>query len=638
MKKNIFLVVALLLLGCAGSMIKYPEALDRISEEELIQGANAVVVFDSTEIRVARDGTSSATKHELVKVLTSLGRKQFGEATFSYIAIYDTVVVEGAWVIKPDKKVVKVPKTAITDMPMPAWEGSKFYIPNLRFVKIAFPELEDGGALMYRVKTITHNAPFDSTFDYWELFEGTEPIKNKVLKIMVPVDMKLRYTVENGTVEHTETTSGKNMLHTWTRTNVPRVVSEPSMPPFENIVTKLLVTCTDSWKDYSRWYYQISEPNLVPDTAITNTVAEVTATAKTRNDTIKMLYEYVCKEIRYVETELIGKKGGYEPAPAIFTFKNKYGVCRDKAALLVSLLRTAGVKESYMVLTNPGILEMKPDMPVSSQFNHAIVAIKTDTGFCYLDPTAEHSAEYLVAYEHDKPVLVCTESGEGIAKTPPPVAADNLTEILSETELDKDGTLRGFTRITATGINDYGLRYMFQMLPGEQLEQYFLNTLKTLSSKTTLDSMKHTDPQDFAIPMQVTLYFTAPDFVLKIGKEWHISSSSARAGQQPGSMWSLSERKYPLYMWVISTSHSVSSMKYPGNLSVKSLPEDQTINDAFIMYLRKMSKTEKKNMIVSENEFSFKKNLVPSDQYPGVKENMQKIEEFESQEIVLEEK
>ena len=58
----------------------------------------------------------------------------------------------------------------------------------------------------------------------------------------------------------------------------------------------------------------------------------------------------------------------------------KYGVCRDKAALLVSLLRTAGLN-SYPVLINVGT-KMDPDVP-DPFFNHAIVSVELQQGQIY---------------------------------------------------------------------------------------------------------------------------------------------------------------------------------------------------------------------------------------------------------------
>jgi len=635
MKKLIPIAIAITLLCCSAG-VKYPTILNEVVEGTYA-GANSVIVFDSTNIFLNRDGTGTTITHKLVKVFNAIGRKEFSEASFAYISLYDTVIILDAKVIKPDKKIIRVPKTAITDMPMPAWEGSKFYIPNLKIVKITFPELADGGAIEYKVKTITHNAPFDSTFDYWDLFEATEPIKVKVLNLSLPRDMRLKWVSENGGLMYNQKIADNRTLDTWEANDVAKVFMEPSMPPLENVLTKLLITCTDSWQDYSRWYHKLSEPKLIPDTAVVNKVNELTANVQTKDDTIRSLYEFVNQEIRYVETKLVGKSGGYEPARVGFTFKNRYGVCRDKAALLVAMLRTAGIKNSYMVLTNPMILRMKEDMPVASQFNHAIVAITTDTGIVYLDPTAEHSVDYLVSFEDAKPVLVCTEEGKNIDMTPSRPPEVNLTDANVAARLDEKGNLNETITIKASGMIDYQLRYLCQMMTREQIEQLFLSSFKQTYPNAKLDSFKTTDPKDFKTPMRLALFITIPDYVLKIGKEWHLSPGKGVSsfGAAKG-VWNLSERRYPLYLWVKTASIAKSVIKFPDKLRIKSLPGEFYYEDDAI----KTNITYKgtKGEITGESIFIFKTPEQSPDQYQSTKNCMEKIEEYQNQEIILEEK
>ena len=63
---------------------------------------------------------------------------------------------------------------------------------------------------------------------------------------------------------------------------------------------------------------------------------------------------------------------GYAPHDVHITFDNRYGVCRDKAALLVAMLRIAGF-EAYPVLIHVGP-KKDEDVPLP-YFNHAIAAV-----------------------------------------------------------------------------------------------------------------------------------------------------------------------------------------------------------------------------------------------------------------------
>ncbi len=634
--KKLLMLGGLLLLTCTAGL-RYPLVLDEVAGNDKYSKANALIVFDSTNIELHRDGTNHIRYHKLVQVFNSLGRKDFGEVTFSYITIYDTIKVLYAAVITPARKVIRVPEDNITDMPMPAWEGSKFYIPNLRIVKIVFPELMDGGAIEYVVESINHNPPFDSTFDWWELFETTEPIREKVLRLSLPFDMPLKYRVENGEISHTDTIIKNRKVHTWQKNDVAKVVMEPSMPPLSTVLTKLLFTCTNFWEDYSRRYYRMSEPKLIPDSVLIDKTEDLVQNARTFDDTVRALYEYVNKEVRYVETRLIGKKGGYEPAPVSFTFRNKYGVCRDKAALLVSMLRTAGIKKAYMVLTNPFIEKMAKDMPVVSQFNHAIVAIETDTGYIYLDPTVEGSVEYLMPFEDGKAVLVATKKGEDIAQTPVRPPEVNLADITASGELTLDKTLHQTLLIKGRGLIDLQLRRLVQMMTSEQIKQIFLKGLKEQYPQARIDSIQSSEPKNFSKQMEIKVFITIPDYVLKIGKEWHLTSgrtSSLSFGAQ--GIWNLEERKYPLFMGIKVATRVRSVLKYSKMLRIKSLPEEFIYDDdSFRAHIRYAGKN---GVIENETEIVFKQVQYDPDKYLQVKKCIKKLEEYQGKEVVLVEK
>ena len=64
---------------------------------------------------------------------------------------------------------------------------------------------------------------------------------------------------------------------------------------------------------------------------------------------------------------------GYAPHDVSITFDNRYGVCRDKAALLTAMLRIAG-HNAFPVLIHAGA-KLDPEVP-QPFFNHAVVAVE----------------------------------------------------------------------------------------------------------------------------------------------------------------------------------------------------------------------------------------------------------------------
>jgi transglutaminase-like putative cysteine protease len=115
------------------------------------------------------------------------------------------------------------------------------------------------------------------------------------------------------------------------------------------------------------------------------TVETLTAGAKTDLDKVKALFYHVSKKVRYMGLTPEKDRPGYEPHDVKITFEKQYGVCRDKAALLVALLRTAGLN-SYPVLINVGT-HKDQEVP-DADFNHAIVSVELKPReYVLMDPT-----------------------------------------------------------------------------------------------------------------------------------------------------------------------------------------------------------------------------------------------------------
>ena len=88
---------------------------------------------------------------------------------------------------------------------------------------------------------------------------------------------------------------------------------------------------------------------------------------------IDALYTYVSRQIRYVAIEI--GVGGYQPHLPADVYKNKYGDCKDKATLLISMLDKIGLRGYPALVGTRGDVEADPAAPTLATFDHMIVAL-----------------------------------------------------------------------------------------------------------------------------------------------------------------------------------------------------------------------------------------------------------------------
>lgn len=77
------------------------------------------------------------------------------------------------------------------------------------------------------------------------------------------------------------------------------------------------------------------------------------------------------------------------PQKARDVFVTRIGDCKDKAALGIAMLRSAGFTANF-VLVNARYEGLNKHMLPSIAFNHAIVSVATQEGTLYLDLTAQN--------------------------------------------------------------------------------------------------------------------------------------------------------------------------------------------------------------------------------------------------------
>jgi len=128
------------------------------------------------------------------------------------------------------------------------------------------------------------------------------------------------------------------------------------MASSSDVRCKLVLATLNDWHAKARWFHEANEPSFKTDVAIKAMVRELVGAPDekrmTDEEKIASLNHWVAENVRYVGNSR-GAHEGYTTHPAIETFRDRGGVCKDKAGLLVAMLRVAGF-DSYIVMTQAG--------------------------------------------------------------------------------------------------------------------------------------------------------------------------------------------------------------------------------------------------------------------------------------------
>jgi len=465
------------------------------------------------------DGTYKMYDDVYVKVLTEKGKRSNRQISFYYTLPYSTVKIETLEIIKPSGKIIPInieenSREVINRGQMSA----NIYNPNSKILKAGIPGLEIGDIVHYITFTDTVKARVPDTFSDYSVFEYDLPILNTTYEVVAPLDkplvnVELKDAVKD-TVTFSETQNKDTLTYKWVVLNVPKAFPEPSMPVMHTVVQRLLVSTISDWQDISKWYWKLCLPHIEATTPeMKKKVEELVSGCENSSQKITNIFNFVSQEIRYMGITPEKESPGYEPHDSSMTFENRYGVCRDKATLLVSMLRLAGF-EAFPIIINAG--PKKDEEVPQPYFNHAITAVKGDNGeYILMDSTDESTKRLLPSYLSDCSYLVATPQGDPLRTSPIIPAEENMMIIDNIGSIDEKGTLNVDTKLKFNGINDNAYRGYFAKQKPEDVKKYFERVLSGSISGAKLKdfAVRPVDMLDTSTSLSVNLSYSVDNYV-----------------------------------------------------------------------------------------------------------------------------
>jgi transglutaminase-like putative cysteine protease len=552
---------------------------------------------DGKSMRFYRpDGTGLSQDETFVKVLTEKGRRDNRTLSFSFMLPYSTESVAKLEVIAPDGKVLPVDvaansKESIDDSQM----AENIYDPNDRVLRVNIPKLEIGDIVHLVARQTTERPLIPGEFDDLNVFEGNGYIRHISYEVHAPAtDPLQRIALRDevpGTVNSSAGTNADNSLfYHWEIKDVPRMYDEADMPPYEMVLQRLFVSTTPNWQAISRWYWNLSQSHLNATTPeMKQTVAQLTAGKLTDMDRIHALFYYVSKNIRYMGLTPEKDRPGFEPHDVGITYDKKYGVCRDKAALLVSMLRIAGFK-AYPILINIGA---KLDQKVPEvDFDHAIACVELKKGeYQLMDPTDENTRDLLPSYDCNRSFLVCRAEGDDLRTSPVPPVDQHLMRVKTTGVLQANGQIQAKSELSFEGVNDDEYRNAFSHMKPDDEERFFDRALKSAMPGAKLISWKllPANMLDMSAKLHAELEYSVDGMAVDGGGKAVVSLPWI--GKQFGVVnfllagADLEKRKYPLETGLTcGLQESINLQLADGFAGPIAMPSASSADDAALSY------------------------------------------------------
>jgi cellulose synthase operon protein C len=337
-----------------------------------------------------------------------------------YLDQHRTLESLAATATRPDGEVLKVARRALDTVE----HAADYELHSSRkFRTVTFPDVPAGSvlALDYEVREQPY---FPAGFEMLSLSAPTESLRVEVRG--GGAGWRWRLDGKPAGLEVRETPGGVVV----TGRNLPRLVPPDLAPDSAGSGAVLRYAWGDlqSWEAVGRWYGRLVAEVPHDAAAVRDKARELTAGKATPREKAEALTAFARRQVRYVAVEV--GIGGYRPSAPQEVLGRRWGDCKDKAFLLVDLLREAGI-EAWPVLIQGGAGDrVDREFPSPHQFNHAIVAISPSGlgleedapvagGYLFLDATQTWGGlSWLQPAVQDQDALVVRDGKGILVRTP----------------------------------------------------------------------------------------------------------------------------------------------------------------------------------------------------------------------------
>ncbi len=593
--------------------------------KEMLTG-NAIDVYHEYSFTGKSDGSSE----EIIQWTTLYNDKnalQNADIKIPYNSTYETIEVLSGRVLQPDGEIVKIGKESTRRESYLELLELKIYSDQMLLI-ITPPSLKPGSIVDVVVKRKEKHYLMKNEF--WGDFypQRNHGLWSWTATFRAPVNKHFIIKSFNIEEQPTEIIHSKMREIEYSGGPNKEIKYEVLMPPITNILPRIAFSTIYSFDEMGKWYYNEIKSKANQSKGITMTVASLTLGTDDEYQQIKKICGFVRDMIRYVglefgETSII-------PTDASDVLACRYGDCKDKSILLISMLKTIGIDAYFVLLSG---FENGPeitDIPLFDQFSHAIVYIPKYN--LWVDPTNPFMSIGQIGYNYQgRNAFVMSDTCAKWLKIPADPSEKNSTDSYLKIDIDAKGNATINGRDTNKGLMASAIRATYALVPENLRETMIKSVVSAKLPGAENISVKYIDIDSIDKPVICSTYATCENFAKKTKGLMIIDLPIDNTSYDIKSF--LDSREKDIYLPYSGEYSSDIEITFPNEYAFTEKPYDESISTSFAQYRVQLSCS--KNKIKISSYYKITDRAISKDQFADYKKLMESRDDSNRNRIIL---
>jgi len=280
-------------------------------------------------------------------------------------------------------------------------------------------DIRKGDRIEYSYTVTGRNPIFNNRYSGFMFLQYYQTVAHQYTSVIFSSNHKMNMKLFNKAEKPVITEAGGFKRYEWETFQIKPALYDENAPSWYDGRDYVQLSDYDNWSDVINWAMSINPPKLTLSGELAEQVAKLKKDAgDDKEKYFRSAVKTVQDEVRYMGIEL-GEYSHRANNPEK-VFSQRYGDCKDKSLLLVSMLRANGI-DANMVLINSGGDDLNKYLPAHNLFDHATVVAEVNGKQVWVDPTIGYQRGkgtdiYYPSYGEG---LILKAGNTGLTKIPP---------------------------------------------------------------------------------------------------------------------------------------------------------------------------------------------------------------------------
>lgn len=322
--------------------------------------------------------------HYAQKITNEDGLQSASQISLDFDPSYQNVKLHNIELVRHDKTITKL-DTATISVIQREKELEYSIFDGRKTVSIILDDIRVGDRIEYDYTIEGYNPALAGYFFGGLDLQWSVPVKQIFYQIIFPSNKTLYFKSHQTQKNFMATELGKNIQYRYLATDVTSLHLDKEMPEWYSPYPWIQFSGFNQWQQVVNWalpFFHLPEESK-PGVGYAS--LNLAVDTKTPEQRLLNALKFVQNEIRYTGIEM--GIGSYQPSDPELVLERRFGDCKDKVKLLLSLLQSYGF-EAYPVLVNTRkTKQLDQLLPSPYVFNHVIVLVRHKNREYWLDPT-----------------------------------------------------------------------------------------------------------------------------------------------------------------------------------------------------------------------------------------------------------